>query len=370
MNRIKRIQLSLCEVPLKSAASDAKVLTGRQRPLTHVSLLFAEIISTNGIGFGFSYALRSGGNALFSHAKDLAPLLIGEDANDIGRLWEKLAWQSASVSRTGVSVQAIAALDFALWDLKAKCAQLPLGKLLGTFRDAVPCYNTSSGYLSSSLEQVISGVDTSIQKGIGGIKIKVGQPDFKLDLERVRAVRSYIPEGFPLMVDANQQWDLTTAIRAGRKLEEHNLTWIEEPLYAYDYRGHAELRSRLDTPIGTGEMLSSVDECERLLDANSVTYLMPDAPRIGGVTPFLRLMAMADQKRLRLAPHFVMELHIHLACSYPHEAWVEHFDWLEPAFNERLTISDGKILLPQSYGLGITPSKEAIAWTVARSETP
>lgn len=365
MSKIQNIDLSLIDVPLKKQASDAKVLTGKQHPLTHVSLVCATIETVDGVGFGFSYALRAGARALFAHAQELAPFLIGEDANDIGRLWEKLAWQGASVSRTGVSVQAIAAFDFALWDLKAKRAALPLGKLLGAHRDAVPTYNTSSGYLSSGIDEVFAGVDASLQKGVGGIKVKVGQPELHKDVERVSAVRRHVGEDFPLMVDANQQWDLNAALRAGRRLESMNLTWIEEPLNAYDYRGHAELKRQLDTPIGSGEMLGSLAECGHLIEQDSVTYLMADAPRIGGVTPFLKLMALADIKGLRLAPHFVMELHIHLASAYPHETWVEHFDWLEPAFNERLQITQGKMLLPSDPGLGLSLSAEAQSWAVA-----
>ena len=366
MNTIEHVDIALYNVPLAKPLSDAKVLAGRQAPLAHVDLLCAIIHTAGGgMGFGFSYSLRAGGSALYAHAKDVAPVLIGEDASDIGRLWEKMAWLGASVSRTGVSVQAIAAFDIALWDLKAKSANLSIGKLLGAYRDAVPCYNTSGGYLNAPIEEVIRNVDASLARGIGGIKLKVGQKDLERDLARVAAVREHIGPDVPLMVDANQQWDLTQALRAGRALEKHNLTWIEEPLNAYDYEGHAQLSQRLDTPIGSGEMLSSVAEVHALLKQRSVTFLQADAPRIGGITPFLKIAAVADLNRLKLAPHFVMEVHIHLACAYPHESWVEHIEWLEPAFNERLRIEGGQMHLPTQPGLGFTLSPQAAAWQVA-----
>src|SRR5258706_1563171 len=104
MDRIQYVEVGLYQVPLKQAVSDAKVLTGRQKPLSHVALLTATITTAGGaVGFGFSYSLRAGSAALFAHAKELAPELIGEDPRDIGRLWAKLAWQGASVSRTGVT---------------------------------------------------------------------------------------------------------------------------------------------------------------------------------------------------------------------------------------------------------------------------
>jgi len=369
MHKITSIDIALYKVPLVKPLSDAKVLAGRQAPLAHVDMLTATIHTDDGSqGFGFSYSLRAGGAALYAHAKDVAAVLIGEDARDIGRLWEKMAWIGASVSRTGVTVQAIAAFDIALWDLKAKSAGVSIGKLLGAYREAVPCYNTSGGYLNAPIDEVIANVDASLARGIGGIKLKVGQKDLAKDLARVAAVREHIGPDVPLMVDANQQWDLTQALRAGRAMEKFNLTWIEEPLNAYDHAGHAQLTQRLDTPIGTGEMLSSVSEVQQLIDHQAITYLQADAPRIGGITPFLKIMAYSDLKRLKLAPHFVMEVHIHLACAYPHESWVEHIEWLEPAFNERLRIADGCMHLPTSPGLGFSLSPQADTWRVASDQ--
>lgn len=366
MDPIKQLTVALYQVPLKNAVSDAKVLTGRQKPLSHIGMLTVTIETVQGAqGFGFSYALRAGSAALFAHAKELAGELIGEDPNDIGRLWEKLAWLGASVSRTGVSVQAIAAFDVALWDLKAKSAGVSIGKLLGTFRESVPCYNTSGGYLNASTAEVLNNVDSALNRGLGGIKLKVGQPDLQKDLSRIAAVREHVGANVPMMVDANQQWDFCTALRAGRVLDEFKLVWLEEPLNAYDHAGHARLTDKLDTPIATGEMLSSVAECSELIRHNAVTFIQPDAPRVGGITPFLKIAALADLNRLKLAPHFVMEVHIHLACAYPHEAWVEHIEWLEPAFNERLDIIDGRMALPLAPGLGFSLSEQAQAWRVA-----
>jgi L-alanine-DL-glutamate epimerase-like enolase superfamily enzyme len=367
--RIDRIRLLLIFLPLAKPISDAKVLTGRQRPLTEVAFLFAEIGTSDGHeGFGFSYSKRAGGPALFAHAKEIAPLLLGENPNDTGKIWEKLVWAGASVGRSGLATQAIAALDVALWDLKAKRAGLPLAKLLGSYRDSVPCYNTSGGFLSTPLPEVIDNAQRALAQGIGGIKIKVGQPDTAADLERLGAIRSRLGDGVPLMVDANQQWDRPTAIRVGRVLERFNLVWIEEPLDAYDAAGHAALAAALDTPIATGEMLTSVAEHWRLMELDASDFIQPDAPRVGGITPFLRVAALADHKGLAMAPHFAMELHVHLAAAYPRTAWVEHFDWLEPLFNERLEVRDGRMLVPDRPGIGLTPSEQAAAWTTEHME--
>ncbi|UQN15871.1 L-talarate/galactarate dehydratase [Gulosibacter sp. ACHW.36C] len=360
---ISSITLSTLRLPLARPISDAKVLTGRQKPMTEVIFLIAEIETAQGFkGHGFSYSKRAGGPAQYAHAKEVASSVIGEDPNDIEKLYTKLLWAGASVGRAGVATQALAAIDIALYDLKARRANLPLAKLLGSHRDSVRTYNTSGGFLSSPIDEVVENASKSLEAGIGGIKIKVGLPDRNEDMERVRRVREHIGPNVPMMVDANQQWDRATAMRLGRQLEEYNLVWIEEPLDAYDFEGHAELARALDTPIATGEMLASVGDHKQLIAARGCDTLQPDAPRVGGITNFLRILALADEAGLDIAPHFAMEIHVHLAACYPRETWVEHFDWLDPLFEERLETRDGRMFVPERPGLGITFSDQARAW--------
>lgn len=366
---IRHVKLSTARLPLAVPISDAKVFTGRQKPMTEVAFLFAEITTEQGhSGIGFSYSKRAGGPAQYAHAKEVAEGIIGEDPNDIGKIYTKLLWAGASVGRSGVATQALAAIDIALYDLKAKRAGLPLAKLLGSYRDSVQTYNTSGGFLNASLDEVKARATQSIDEGIGGIKIKVGLPDSKEDLRRVAGIREHIGWDVPLMVDANQQWDRATAMRLGRQLEEFNLVWIEEPLDAYDFEGHAHLANVLDTPIATGEMLASVAEHKGLITANGCDIIQPDAPRVGGITQFLRLAALADERGLGLAPHFAMEIHLHLAAAYPREPWVEHFDWLDPLFNERLETKNGRMIVPDRPGLGVSLSDQARAWTTETVE--
>lgn len=134
-DRIAWVRVSSCMLPLATPISDAKVLTGRQKAMTEIVLLFAEVQTADGHeGLGFSYAKRAGGPGQFAHEKEIAPALIGEDPSDIARLWNKLCWAGASVGRSGLAVQAIGAFDVALYDLKARRAGLSLAKLLGAYR--------------------------------------------------------------------------------------------------------------------------------------------------------------------------------------------------------------------------------------------
>jgi L-talarate/galactarate dehydratase len=362
-DKIDHVELSLIDLPLSAPISDAKVLTGRQKPLTEIAFIFVQIRTREGQqGLGFGYSKRAGGQGMYAHALELAPNLIGEDPNDIAKIWTKLMWAGASAGRAGITSQAIAPFDIALWDLKAKRAGLSVAKLIGAHRDSVQCYNTSGGYLHSPLEEVLANVAEKRASGIGGIKLKVGQPNLREDIRRVAAVREQLGADFHLMVDANQQWDRPKANRACRALEPFNLTWIEEPLDAYDAQGHAQLAERFDTAIATGEMLTSFGEHAQLIMAGSSDFVQPDAPRVGGISPFIQIMQLADFKGLQLAPHFAMEIHVHLAACYPQEPWLEHFEWLEPLFNERLHLVNGRMQVPTRPGLGFSLSEQAIAW--------
>lgn len=283
--------------------------------------------------------------------------------NDIDKIYTKLLWAGASVGRSGMAVQAISPIDIALWDMKAKRAGLPLAKLLGAHRDSVQCYNTSGGFLHTPLDQVLKNVVISRENGIGGIKLKVGQPNCAEDIRRLTAVREALGDDFPLMVDANQQWDRETAIRMGRKMEQFNLIWIEEPLDAYDVEGHAQLAAALDTPIATGEMLTSFREHEQLILGNASDFVQPDAPRVGGISPFLKIMDLAAKHGRKLAPHFAMEVHLHLSAAYPLEPWLEHFEWLNPLFNEQLELRDGRMWVSDRHGLGFSISEQTRRWT-------
>jgi L-alanine-DL-glutamate epimerase-like enolase superfamily enzyme len=170
------------------------------------------------------------------------------------------------------------------------------------------------------------------------------------------------------MIDANQQWERPTAQRMCRIFEQFNLVWIEEPLDCFDYEGHAALAAQFDNGIATGEMLTSVGEHAELIRHRGADWVQADAARVGGITPFLKIAGLAEHAGLLLAPHFAMELHVHLAAAYPRELWVEHFEWLEPLFNERMETKDGRMVVPTRPGLGLSLSGQVAAWTREQAE--
>jgi len=369
MSRIEKIKLSHLKVPLNLGFADAKVTTGKQSALTYVDLLVVELESDDGFeSLGFSYTLRAGGTAFFALAQELATMLFESDPGDIETTWDRMAWRTNSLGVGGLAYQVIAAFDSALWDQKAKKAGVPLAKLWGACRDGVPVYNSGGQYLQATISEMQIAAQDSIARGIGGIKMKVGQPNWKVDIERIEAMLDVTADKVPLMIDANQQWTRDEAIRFCKSVDHLGLHFIEEPLSARDYEGHGILCAQFDTPIATGEMLTSFDEVSLLLKAKGADVLQADAPRIGGFTPFLKVMRHAEADDLILAPHFVMEQHLHVAAAYTLDAWVEHFDWFDSVFVEDVEIHDGKVWLSERPGLGLTLSDKAQSMVQSRIE--
>ena len=164
----------------------------------------------------------------------LAPLLIGQDSRDITRLWQRIARHPALqwVGRAGITTLAHAAVDVALWDVKAKAAQQPLWKLLGgQAREAVRAYNTDIGWLSLDDDALVRGARRAVEEGFSGIKIKVGST-VERDLRRLYAVREAIGDTVTLAIDGNGKWDLPTCLRFCRAAEDADVYWFEEPLVA------------------------------------------------------------------------------------------------------------------------------------------
>lgn len=370
VDKIHNVEVRLIKVPLAKPVSDAKVIQGKQTPLKEVMITTATITTEEGrTGFGYTYCKRNGGPAQYALTLEYAPLLIGEDPNDISRLWNKLLWSSISIGNTGVAVQGITPFDIALWDLKAKRADLSISKLLGQYKTEVPCYNTTGGFLQDSIEEVIENAHKVLSEGAGGIKIKVGQKDYKKDVARVKALREAVGDDVPLMVDANQQWDVSTALKAGRQLDEFDLVWLEEPVGAHDVDGHYRLSRALETPIATGEMLTSFEEGLPYLERRAFDVCQLDAPRIGGITQFNKVIQRAEEKKLVLAPHYSMEVHLPLVATYSGDVWVEHFEWFEQVglFEEKVEMTNGMMKVPDRPGMGLTLYKDkADALTIAK----
>lgn len=331
--------------------------------LTQIQLIMVRVRADSGAeGLGFSYTIGVGGGAAAAFTRDeLAPRLLGQEALQTAALWERLWWGTNSVTRGGLGAVGRAACDIALWDLKARVAGLPLARLLGGARDRLPVYTTDVGWLNFPLEQVVDEAVAAVARGFRGVKIKVGKPSAAEDARRVAAVRQAIGPEVALMVDANQAWTAAEAISRGRRLEEFNLGWLEEPLPAEDVGGHALVRQALRLPVALGETLYSSAAFREYAERGAVGIMQPDVGRVGGVTEWMRVAGLAAAYNLHLAPHYLMELHLQLAAAVPNALWVEYIPSLDAVLAEPLRLVDGHFQVPDRPGHGVLFDWEKLA---------
>jgi L-alanine-DL-glutamate epimerase-like enolase superfamily enzyme len=353
--RISRIETSLYRIPPHRPIHDAI------QQFEAMEVIMVTIGTESGAeGIGFTYTIGRGGRAVKTLLDtEIVPLLRGEDALATERIWEMLWWALHWVGRGGIFSLAQSAVDIALWDLKARAAGLPLYQLLGAYRDRVPTYNTDGGWLNHSQQDLVAEAVAQVQQGFQGIKVKIGKESLKEDVERIAAVREAIGPDVPLMVDANMRFTAAEAIRRGHALAPYDLFWFEEPIEADDVGGHAAAQRALPVPLAVGESLYNRHAFASFVQAGGARILQPDAGRVGGITEWLRVARLAQAHNLAIAPHFLMELHVHLAAAMPNALFVEYIPFLHRVVAEPLRIEEGHLRPPAAPGHGI-----AFLWDV------
>jgi L-alanine-DL-glutamate epimerase-like enolase superfamily enzyme len=294
--------------------------------VTSQYLIVTELVTSSGAtGTGFSWTVRAGAQAVKAMVDaDCAPAVVGLPAVPEA-VWDRLWWLLRE-SGGGVTTLAMAAVDIALWDLRAKAAGLGLPDLLGRQRDEVPAY--ASG-VNRHLTQAELTERTSQQVAAGHTRFKLkvgGRPSLAEDLERVAAVRRILGPHRLLMVDANQFWDLPQARRAARELAGHDIFWLEEPLAAEDFRGYADLRASIGIPVAAGESLYTEAQFRDLLLAGGIDFIQPNVCRVGGITPFLRIARLARQFSVPVMPHLLPDISGQVAMGLPLTPFVEDID--------------------------------------------
>ncbi|WP_394298197.1 mandelate racemase/muconate lactonizing enzyme family protein [Streptomonospora alba] len=294
--------------------------------VTHNHLVLVRVSTEQGaVGTGFAWTPRVGAGAVRSLVADDCPAALVGRAPDPGPRWEDLSRHLAEVGSGGLAAMAAGAVDIALWDLRARAAGASLVESIGRRRDRVRAYGSGVN-LDYGLEELVEQVRGFVAAGHTAVKMKVGSADLERDVERVARVRELLGPGGRLMIDANQRWDLPAAVRAMRELERFDPYWIEEPLPADDLAAHAELGRRSAVPIAIGENLRTVREFAAALDAGVCHIAQPNAVRIGGITPFLRVAALADARSVPVAPHLLPELSTQLGLCVPRAEMVEDID--------------------------------------------
>lgn len=332
-----------------------------------VGVELATDIGLSGFGFTGTHAEVHSDRLIARWIGDCyGPLLLGEDAVEISRLWLKLDREPALqwVGRAGTAKLALAAVDVALWDLRAKQAEMPLWRFLGgQTGPAVEAYNTDIGWLSIPTRKLCDGAKRAVEEeGFRRIKLKVGSADPRDDIRRIEAVRAAVGDGISIAIDGNGRWDLPTAQRFCAEAAHLGLYWFEEPLWYDDVSAHRRLAESTAVPVALGEQIYSLDGFKEFIAAGAVHYVQPDVTRLGGITEYIQVADLAHGFRLPVAPHAgeMSQVHVHLAFWHPATSILEYIPWIRDHFVDPIRVEDGNFLRPTQPGAGSTPLAESL----------
>jgi L-alanine-DL-glutamate epimerase-like enolase superfamily enzyme len=273
-------------------------------------------------GLGYSY-IDSAAATLIRTV--LASVVRNQNAMDVSAAWIAMVRAIRNVGRPGVASCAIAAVDAALWDLKANLLDVPLVTLLGAVRPGVDVYG-SGGFTSYSISRLQEQLAAWVNSGISRVKMKIGR-DAHADVDRVQAARQAIGASAELFVDANGAYNRKQALSVAQQIEPFGVTWFEEPVSSDDLEGLRLMRDRAPAPIeiAAGEYGYDLPYFRRMLENGAVDVLQADATRCAGITGFLQVGALADAFAIPLSAHTAPSLHIAPCCALGRVRHIEYF---------------------------------------------
>jgi L-alanine-DL-glutamate epimerase-like enolase superfamily enzyme len=317
--------------------------------------------SDGATGAGYSYTIGTGGSSVMRLLADhLAPRIIGKDADQIEAIWRDLEFFTHATTVGAITSIALAAIDTALWDLRARKQGLPLWKLAGGAKDRCPLYTTEGGWLHIETAALVDDALQAQAKGFRGSKVKIGRPHGSEDFARLSAVRKAVGDSYEIMTDCNQAFGVDEAIRRTDRLRDLDLAWIEEPLPADDIDAHARLSSSTATPIAVGESLYSIRHFREYMQKGACSIVQVDVGRIGGITPWLKVAHTAEAFDMPVCPHFLMEIHVSLVCAVQNGKYVEYIPQLDDLTAKKMQVENGMAVAPNEPGIGIDWDWDAV----------
>lgn len=373
--RIQSIESFLLEAPIDIPFGWSQGWTGQRQ------CGLVKITTDDGL-VGWGEGL-SGPTATLLH-DGFARLLLGADPMQRNGLWERMYHQLYNAGLAGgYGGSAISAVDIALWDIAGKAAGLPVSALLGgKVRDKIAVYATGLYYTEGEFpDRLLDEARMYVELGFQGMKTKVGGLSVREDVERVAAIREVIGPDIFLMVDANQAYNATTAIRIGREMDNLEVFWFEEPVGAKDVEGYLQVKNALPMAIAGGENLRTRFEAKDFIGRRAVDIIQPDVVIVGGVTELHRVAQMANSFGILCNPHVwgspvMIAASLHVASTIPpcpparnplpyQQEPVMEFDRTPSPIREGIATPfdqiDGFLTVPTGPGLGVEIDELAVA---------
>jgi mandelate racemase len=353
--KIREIRVRAVAAPMKRPLATS---TGK---LTLAPLVLIDLETDTGVT-GRAYLFAIGRHNLAPIAKlveAMAEMVKGDEVAPFD-LERKLRARHTLLGVHNIVLFAIAGIDMAAWDALGQSLGQPLARLLGSTPRPIPAYN-SKGLGILPEKELVKEATELLDEGFRALKLRMGRPEARDDLQMLRAVKSEIGPQVTLMVDFNQALSVAEALKRGHMIDdEGGVAWIEEPVRADDFAGCAEIRRQLKTPIQIGENFMGAEQMAQALAAGACDYVMPDAERIGGVTGWMRAAALAQGAGVEMSSHLFPEMSCHLLAATPTAHWLEYVDWADAVLAEPLRVKDGHLMVPDAPGIGLKWDEKAV----------
>ena len=355
--RVARVAVDLLRVPVERPYQAG----GRAVDANwHVLARLDTAAGVQGVGY-IVYPRADLMAAIAQAARELAEHLVGADVLQPEAAWERLARRGDWVGPGGLLHCALAPLDIALWDAAGKHLGRPVHRLLGGHRDRVPVYASDGLWYSLSPDELAASAARHVTAGFRAVKLRLGkEPRAEAEARRVQAVREAVGPDVGIMVDATESWTPAQARRVGRVLQDAGISWLEDPVHHLDVASLARLARRLEVPIAAGEHLYHLAAFRALLEARGVDVLIADLARVGGITPWRKVAALAQAHGVSICGHVVPEVHVHLVAAVPNGMMTEYVPRSARILRNMPVPERGELAVPAAPGLGLALDEEAV----------
>jgi galactonate dehydratase len=310
--------------------------------------------------------------------RELGRLFIGRDPHQIEALWHE-AYRSTYFRGGPIYMSALSAVEMALWDIKGKALGVPIYQLLGgKVRDSVPCYANGwfapaklpREFAEKALEASVAGFQGLKWDPFGSAYLDISRDELRLALDNIAAVKAAVGDKTDLLIEGHGRFNVATAVRIARELEQFDIFWFEEPVPPDQLDALLEVKNRCRVPIAAGERLYSRWEASRFLEMSCADYIQPDVSHCGGIGELKKIAAMAEARHVALCPHnpsgpVANAATLQVAACTPnfciHETMAVDVPWRAEICNEQVRFENGRMFIPDAPGLGIELNEEAIA---------
>ena len=361
--KISRLSTDRLRVPL-GKPSRVSLTDPKPAAPDAVELVLVHLETDAGVsGLGFTYSLGAGAASLRALIDtELSQVVLGEDPRDTDRLFARAEARFRAVGFAGLAARAYSAIDVALWDAKAKTADVPLAKLLGNAKPGAAFVVSDAATLGRDSSEALKALKPHLKHGAMGVRVEIGGGgDVQADAERVREIQDGLGENGWIAVTAEGRFDLSTALALTHFFEDVGADVFEDPIPAADTLGYEKLARLAEVPIAVGATFDARDAFFKVIRDGLVRTVRPDLCRLGGITPLLKVAAVAEAYHVAVSPVRMTEVGIHLACGLASVPHVDCVSWFRDVFTGGPSFEAGKMVPHAVPGLGLTLNEDGVA---------